>query len=48
MTGYNMDFSKLSKEFSYALRYAPWVYEFELDSQGWVDLEQLLSALRIA
>jgi len=40
-----MDFIKLSKEVSYALRHAPWVYELELDSQGWVDIEQLLSAL---
>lgn len=46
MKGLDMDFSKLSKEVSFALRHAPWEYELELDSEGWVDIEQLLSALR--
>ncbi|GFN30049.1 RNA 2'-phosphotransferase [Paenibacillus xylaniclasticus] len=41
-----MDYSKLSKEVSYALRHAPWEYELELDHEGWVDVEQLLQALR--
>ncbi|MCL6605221.1 MAG: RNA 2'-phosphotransferase [Paenibacillus sp.] len=41
-----MDFSKLSKEVSFALRHAPWEYELELDSEGWVDIEQLISSLR--
>lgn len=41
-----MDYVKLSKEVSYALRHAPWEYELELDDKGWVDLEQLLWALR--
>ena len=40
-----MDYAKLSKEVSYALRHAPWEYELELDEQGWVDIEQLLHAL---
>ncbi|MEK3885804.1 RNA 2'-phosphotransferase [Paenibacillus sp. PL2-23] len=42
-----MDITKLSKEVSYALRHAPWEYELELDNEGWVDIDQLLSALRI-
>lgn len=42
-----MDFSKLSKEVSYALRHAPWEYELELDNEGWVSIEQLLMALRL-
>lgn len=42
-----MDFSKLSKEVSYALRHAPWEYELELDNEGWVSVEQLLQALRL-
>lgn len=42
-----MDFLKLSKEVSYALRHAPWEYELELDSEGWVDIAQLLSALHM-
>ena len=41
-----MDYLKLSKEVSYALRHAPWEYELELDDEGWVDITQLLSALR--
>ena len=36
----------LSKEISYALRHAPWEYELEMDEQGWVAVQQLLSALR--
>ena len=37
---------KLSKEVSYALRHAPWEYELELDSEGWVSIEQLISSFR--
>ncbi len=40
-----MDYVKLSKEVSYALRHAPWEYELELDSEGWVEIAQLLAAL---
>ncbi|ATW25303.1 RNA 2'-phosphotransferase [Candidatus Formimonas warabiya] len=40
-----MDYLKLSKEVSYALRHAPWEYELELDGEGWVDITQLLSSL---
>jgi len=40
-----MDYLKLSKEVSYALRHAPWEYELELDDEGWVDIKQLLSSL---
>ena len=29
-----MDYSILSKEVSYALRHAPWEYEFEMDEEG--------------
>lgn len=39
-----MDYVKLSKTISYALRHAPWEYELELDEQGWVDISQLLYA----
>ncbi|MBW5446041.1 RNA 2'-phosphotransferase [Cohnella sp. CFH 77786] len=41
-----MDYLKLSKEVSYALRHAPWEYELELDPEGWVGVEQLIEALR--
>ncbi len=40
-----MNFLKLSKQISHALRHAPWEYELELDDEGWVDLSQLLEAL---
>lgn len=40
-----MDYTKLSKEISYALRHAPWEYELELDREGFVPVEQLLNAV---
>jgi putative RNA 2'-phosphotransferase len=42
-----MDYLKLSKEVSYTLRHAPWEYELELNDEGWVEIDQLLSALRL-
>lgn len=39
-------YTRLSKTISHALRHAPWQYELELDDQGWVLTEQLLSTLR--
>jgi putative RNA 2'-phosphotransferase len=47
MKEYDVNYSKLSKEISYALRHAPWEYELELDDEGWVSVEQLLLALRL-
>ena len=41
-----MDYLKLSKEVSYALRHAPWEYELELDEYGWVEIEQLLDSFK--
>lgn len=40
-----MDYTKLSKEISYALRHAPWEYELELDREGFVPVQQLIDAL---
>lgn len=40
-----MNYTALSKEVSYALRHAPWEYELELDSEGFVPVDQLLVAL---
>jgi putative RNA 2'-phosphotransferase len=37
-----MDYIRLSKAMSYALRHAPWEYELELDEYGWINIEQLL------
>lgn len=39
-----INYTKLSKEVSYALRHAPWEYELELDKNGWVPVNQLLQA----
>lgn len=41
-----MDYTKLSKAMSYALRHAPWEYELELDEQGWVGIDQLLYSFK--
>ena len=43
-----MDYTKLSKEISYALRHAPWEYELELDREGFVPVGQLLNAVNEA
>ena len=40
-----MDYIRLGKEITYALRHAPWEYELEMDDKGFVDIEQLLSAI---
>ncbi|WP_426297762.1 RNA 2'-phosphotransferase [Arthrobacter sp. R-11] len=36
----------LSRVVSHALRHEPWLYELELDEEGWVPIDQLLLALR--
>lgn len=41
-----IDLVQLSKTVSHALRHEPWIYELELDDDGWVDMEVLLEALR--
>jgi len=38
--------SDLSRAVSHALRHEPWLYELELDDEGWAPIEQLLAALR--
>ena len=40
------NYSRLSKTISHALRHEPWLYELELDDEGWVAIEQLLESLR--
>ena len=37
---------ELSKTVSHALRHAPWLYELELDEEGWVEVADLLEGLR--
>lgn len=38
--------SQLSVAVSRALRHEPWVYELELDDEGWVSVDSLIVALR--
>jgi putative RNA 2'-phosphotransferase len=37
---------ELSRTVSHALRHEPWVYELELDDQGWVTVDALVESLR--
>jgi putative RNA 2'-phosphotransferase len=37
---------QLSRTISHALRHEPWVYELEIEQDGWITLSSLLSALR--
>jgi putative RNA 2'-phosphotransferase len=40
------DLSDLSRVVSHALRHEPWLYELELEEDGWTDVTALLAALR--
>lgn len=37
---------RLSRTVAHALRHEPWLYELEVDDEGWVPADQLLDALR--
>ncbi len=41
-----MDYLKLSRIVSHALRHDPSLYDLELDNEGWVDVDELLFSLR--
>lgn len=41
-----IDWTRLSKTVSHALRHEPWIYELEVDDEGWVRVDELLVALR--
>lgn len=41
-----IDYVQLSKAVSRALRHEPWLYELELDDDGWASADSLLVALR--
>lgn len=41
-----MGLDALSKAISHALRHEPWLYELELEDEGWVSVDELLHALR--
>ncbi len=38
--------AELSKVLSHALRHEPWLYELELDDEGFTSLDAVLAALR--
>jgi len=38
--------AELSKALSHALRHEPWLYELELDDEGWASLDAVLEALK--
>jgi putative RNA 2'-phosphotransferase len=38
--------NELSRAMSHALRHEPWLYELELDEEGWVSVDALVTALR--
>jgi putative RNA 2'-phosphotransferase len=40
-----INFVALSKKMAHALRHAPWLYELELDNEGWVPVSELLESL---
>jgi putative RNA 2'-phosphotransferase len=40
------DYVQLSRALSHALRHEPWLYELELDADGWAEVEAVLAALR--
>ena len=41
-----MKLDDLSKALSHALRHEPWVYEQELDDEGWASLDTVTGVLR--
>lgn len=41
-----VDMATLSRMTSHALRHEPWMYELELDDEGWASVESVLVALR--
>ncbi len=41
-----MNDAELSKALSHALRHEPWLFELELDDDGWASLDAVLFALR--
>lgn len=46
MTQSKTIFVNLSRIISHALRHEPWLYELELDEEGWVSVEELIFSLR--
>jgi putative RNA 2'-phosphotransferase len=43
---HGLDLTELSRTVSHALRHEPWLYELEIDEEGWTSLSDLTHALR--
>jgi putative RNA 2'-phosphotransferase len=41
-----MDYNRLGRTVAFALRHNPWIFELELDEEGWVDVDVLVQVLR--
>jgi putative RNA 2'-phosphotransferase len=39
--------AEISKALSHALRHEPWLYELELDDEGWAPLDAVIEVLRV-
>src|SRR5690349_24541152 len=46
MKGESIRQSRLSKTVAHALRHEPWLYELELDDEGWTPLDALVESLQ--
>ncbi|HTR85355.1 MAG TPA: RNA 2'-phosphotransferase [Reyranella sp.] len=42
----DLDLTRVSRTLSHALRHEPWLYELELDGEGWTSVDAVLAALR--
>src|SRR6476646_8521412 len=40
------DLTAISRTLSHALRHEPWLYELELDAEGWTPVDAVLAVLR--
>src|SRR5882757_2424442 len=43
----SVELTSISHVVAHALRHEPWLYELELDDEGWVPVEDLLASLRV-
>lgn len=41
-----MNLTAISKVVSHALRHEPWLYEIEMDEEGWASVDSVITALR--
>jgi putative RNA 2'-phosphotransferase len=46
MSTRKIDLQQLSRTLSQALRHEPWLYELEIEEEGWISIDLLLAALR--